>query len=86
MKKTKGFSYDSEIDIDVIEHINKQPRQGQYIIDLIRKDMNEPDQIELIVRNYVDKLLKERQIKIDNKKEGSISKNDITALLNLGKQ
>ena len=56
MKKTKGFSYNTETDMDVINHIRKQPHQANYILELIRADMFESKNtnIEEIVKRYVE--------------------------------
>lgn len=81
----KGFSYHIIRDADVIEHIKKQPNEANYIIGLIRADMNEPDDIELLVKKYVEELLKNKNIKLDNKKEGNISKDSVADLLNIGR-
>lgn len=72
MKKTKGFSYDTEKDMDVINHIEKQPHQANYILSVIRCDMSKPkeESLEAIIEKYVEKLLK-------NKKKAKISKDII---------
>lgn len=85
MKKVKGFSYNTEKDMDAIRYIEKQPHQANYIIGLVRADMNKVDDIELLVKKYVEKILKEKNIKVDNKKVDNISKDDIINLLNVGK-
>lgn len=84
MKKVKGFSYDTEIDRSVIEHIEKQPIQNKYIWNLVRDDMNKSDnEIEELVRKYVEKMLKGMDIK---KVEGNkVDINSVMDLLNLGK-
>lgn len=64
MRKTKGFSYDPEKDMDVIKHINKQQNGSQYIWDLVRKDMkSQENNIEHIVKKYIEKYLKNFEIK-----------------------
>ena len=84
--KVKGFSYHIENDIDVIEHIKKQPNEANYIIGLIRSDMNKIDNdIETLVKKYVKELLKSKSIQFDDKKEGNISKDNIADLLNIGR-
>lgn len=82
MKKVKGFSYDTEKDKDVIEYIQKQPHQANYIWNLVRKDMqSNNDQIEDMVRKYVEKILKEKNIEIKDKKKTNISKNEVMEFL-----
>lgn len=57
MKKTKGFSYDTNKDMDVINHIEKQPHQANYILSVIRSDMSKPkDEIQILVKKYVEEL------------------------------
>lgn len=79
MKKVKGFTYDAEKDKDVIEYIEKQPNQSRYIWNLVRQDMNK-NSLKNLVRQYVEEILKEKNIKLDQK---SITKNDIAQLLNI---
>lgn len=83
MKKVKGFSYDTEKDMDIIKHIEKQPHQANYIINLVRKDIQQnSNEIENIVRKCVEKILKDKNIEIKSN-ENSINKNDINQLLNI---
>lgn len=83
MKKVKGFSYDTEKDKDVIEYIEKQPHQANYIWNLVRKDMCKTEsEIEELVKKYIEKYLKDK--KIDIKEESKISFDDVKNLLNLG--
>lgn len=85
MKKVKGFSYDTEKDKDVIEHIEKQPHQANYIIGLVKKDMNNKnDKIEELVKKYVKEMLEDKNIEL-KENNNKISKNDIMDLLNIGK-
>ena len=84
MRKIKGFSYNTERDMDVIKHIEKQPHQARYIIGLVRMDMGKVSDVELLVRKYVEEILKDRNINIDSKKVDNISKDDIANLLNIG--
>ena len=72
MNKTKGFSYDPEKDMDVINHIEKQPHQANYILSVIRSDMSKQkeESLEAIIERCVEKLLK-------NKKKAKISKDII---------
>ena len=84
MKKVKGFSYDTEIDKDVIEHIEKQPHQSNYIWSLVRADMSRSNSdMEHLVRKYVNEILKEKNIK-GTIQETKIKKTDIQQLLNIG--
>lgn len=86
MKKVKGFSYDTEKDKDVIEHIEKQPHQANYIIELIRKDMNNKnDEIEELVKKYVKEILKNKNIEL-KENNNRVSKNDVMDLLNIGNE
>lgn len=83
MKKVKGFSYDTEKDKDVIEYIEKQPHQANYIWNLVRKDMCKTEsEVEELVKKYIEKYLKDK--KIDIKEESKISFDDVKNLLNLG--
>lgn len=85
MKKVKGFSYDTEKDKDVIEHIEKQPHQANYIIELIRKDMNNKnDKIEELVKKYVKEILKDKNIEL-KENNNRVSKDDVMDLLSIGK-
>lgn len=85
MKKVKGFSYDTEKDKDVIEHIEKQPHQANYIIELIRKDMNNKnDKIEELVKKYVKEILKNKNIEL-KENNNRVSKDDVMDLLSIGK-
>lgn len=81
--KTKGFSYHIENDRDTIKHIENQPNQSSYILNLVRKDMD-GDNLELIVKKYVEELLENKEIKSVNKKANNISKDNIVDLLNIG--
>lgn len=81
--KTKGFSYHIVKDADVINHIEKQINQSSYIWNLVRKDINKPDDIELIIKQYVDKLLNNKNIRFNDKKENNISPCDIDQLLGI---
>lgn len=83
MKRTKGFVYDTERDKDVIEHIESQPIQSKYIWDLVRADMNKVDDIEELVKKYVEKILKDKNLEVDNKNK--IELNSVMDLLNIGK-
>lgn len=84
MRKVKGFSYDTEKDKDVIEHIEKQPLQNKYVWDLIRVDMNKSEnEIEVLVEKYVREMLKGMDVKkVDDNK---VDINSVMDLLNLGK-
>lgn len=84
MQKTKGFIYDDELDKDIIEQIEKQPHQANYIKSLIRADMNkQDDNIELLVKKYVEKILKDKNLKSEDNQE--IELNSVMDLLNIGK-
>ncbi len=84
MKRTKGFAYDTEVDRDVIEHIEKQPIQNKYIWDLVRADMNKSDNnIEELVRKYVEKILKDKNLEVNNKSK--IELDSVMDLLSIGK-
>lgn len=84
MNKTKGFSYDTEKHMDIINHIEKQPHQANYIIELVRADMYKSgNDIEELVKKYVKKYCKE----VDSKEEDGteIGIDSVMDLLNLGK-
>lgn len=80
MRRVKGFSYDTERDKDVIEHIGKQPNQCQYVWGLVRKDMGKKDNIKEIVKKYVEEILKNKNVEIKNT---IVSKKDINQLLDI---
>lgn len=84
MKRVKGFSYDTETDKDVIEHIEKQPVQNKYVWNLIRNDMNKSgNEIEMLVEKYVREMLKDMDVKkVD---DNNVDINSVMDLLNLGK-
>ena len=84
MKNTKGFSYDTEKHMDVINHIEKQPHQANYIIELVRADMYKiGNDIEELVKKYVKKYCKE----VDSKEaeDTGIGIDSVMDLLNLVK-
>lgn len=58
MNKTKGFNFDTEKDKDVLDHIEKQGNQSEYIKRLVRDDMKR-NSLESIIRREVDRHLKE---------------------------
>lgn len=68
MNKVKGFNYNTEKHKHIIEHIEKQLNQSQYIWSLVEKDMNSEnieDKIERIVR----RLLKDMDVHITEKEK-----------------
>lgn len=84
MKKVKGFVYHTKKDIDVIKYIEKQPHQSNYIWNLVREDMNKKhNKIEELVRKYVEKILKEKNIDINKSHEVKVTDSDISQLLNI---
>lgn len=86
MKKVKGFSYNTEKDKDVIEYIEKQPHQANYILNLIRKDMNKKNnELEYLVKKYVEELLKDKKMTIKTNQNDNITKENVMDLLNIGK-
>lgn len=85
MKKVKGFSYDTEKDKDIIEHLQKQPNQSQYIWSLVRQDMGKDNDIEKLVKMYVEEILKSKNIKFDDKNT-NITQKSVMGLLSVGKQ
>ena len=58
MKRVKGFNFDTVDDKGIIEHIEKQGNQSNYIKELVKKDMKGSDMQEL-VRKAVDEYLEE---------------------------
>ncbi len=87
MKRVKGFSYDTEKDKDVIDYIEKQPHQANYILNLIRNDMCKKDNdIEILVRKYVEDILKDKSIKTTDNKNNKISKENVMDLLKMGEK
>lgn len=85
MQRVKGFSYDDELDKDVIEQIEKQPHQANYIKGLVRADMykKEGDDIEFLVKKYVEEILKDKKFKSYDEK--SIELDSVMDLINLGR-
>ena len=81
MIKVKGFGYDTEKDKNVIEHIQKQPHQANYIWSLVRQDMNK-ESIEEIVRKQIEKYLENMNL---TKKEETVSidTEEVLNILNL---
>lgn len=63
MNKTKGFNYNIEKHQHIIEYIEKQPNQSQYILNLVEKDMKGTN-IQELVKKEVDKYLEETAQKI----------------------
>lgn len=78
MKKVKGFSYDTEKDKQIIDHIEKQPNGSHYIWELVRKDM-QGSSIEEIVRREIQKYAKD----INFEKKIEIDTNEIMRIKNL---
>lgn len=79
MRKVKGFSYDTEKDKDVIDHVDKQPNGSQYVWELVRKDIKGSD-LETIVKGIIEKYLKE--INLSASKE-PIDADEIRNILNI---
>lgn len=82
--KTKGFSYDPEEDMDVIDHLDKQPNFSLYLKELVRKDMKN-NSIEEIVKRQIEKYLQGMNLSagINNKNTMEISELDIKNILDL---
>lgn len=87
MKKTKGFSYDTEKDMDVINHIEKQPHQANYILELVRSDMFKlkDTDIEKMVKKYVREYCESLNLSSKEVEENKIGIGNVMDLLNLGK-
>lgn len=86
MRKVKGFSYHVKDDEEVIKYIESQPNQSQYIWNLVREDMNkskDSKKIEQLVKKYVEKTLKDKEIEIKQNKSNKINKKEIDQLLNI---
>lgn len=81
MKKVKGFSYDTEKDKDLIEHIGKQPNYSQYIWSLVRKDMNK-ESIESLIQKEIQKYLDKFEIN-SQENEAEIDSNEVINILNM---
>lgn len=58
MKRVKGFNFDTVEDKSIIDHIEKQGNQSNYVKELVRNDMKGSDMQEL-VRKAVDEYLEE---------------------------
>jgi hypothetical protein len=83
VRKTKGFSYDPEIDKDVINHIDSQQNGSQYVWGLVRADMSE-NSIENIVNRQIKKYLQDHEITAGSKeKDIKLDANEIKNILNL---
>lgn len=63
MNKTKRFNYNIKKHQHIIEYIEKQPNQSQYILNLVENDMKDMN-LEEIVKKEVDKYLEETAQKI----------------------
>ncbi|MEY8416348.1 hypothetical protein AAK964_08600 [Tissierella praeacuta] len=56
MKRVKGFNFDTEADKEIIEHIERQGNQSDYIKKLVKNDMESTD-LEEFIKKQVDKHL-----------------------------
>lgn len=88
MKRVKGFGYDTEKDMDAIEHIDKQPHQGNYILNLVRADMNkkrlDKGSIRDIVRKEIEKYLEDADVEIKTKEKlVSINAQEVMNILDM---
>lgn len=83
MKKVKGFSFNTETDKNLLDHLNNQPNQSNYIKELIRKDMQD-NSIEEIIKRHIQDYLENMDIKADKKEETvSIDTDEVMNILNL---
>ena len=57
--KTKGITYHVLNDKTIIDHIQKQPNQSRYVLDLVEGDMNKESEAKK-KKKIVDQILKER--------------------------
>lgn len=80
MKRVKGFSFETEEDKDIINHIESQPNQSMYIKELVRKDMRATS-IEEIVRQQIEKYLEGLEFK--KEKSVSIDTDEVMNILQL---
>ena len=85
MKKIKGFSYDTQKDMDAIDHIAQQPHQANYILNLVRDDMVEKISMEDLVKMYVREYCKEMNISIKEDVINNMSMDSTTDILKMGK-
>lgn len=81
MRKVKGFNYDTEKHKHIIAHVDKQANGSQYIWSLVEKDMNQ-NSIEVLVRQQIEKYLKDLKLDINNPTE-NIDTGEIMSILNL---
>jgi len=79
MNKVKGFNYDTIKHKSIIDHIKKQPNQSQYIWVLVERDMK--NNMEDIIRKYIDEYLRKTNIKTEQKTE--INTSSIKEILNM---
>ena len=74
MRKVKSFSVDDVLDLDIINHLEKQSNTSEYIKRLIRNDINNKSeslteaQKEEIKRIVLD-MLKDKDISIKEEEE-----------------
>lgn len=59
MNKVKGFNFDTIKDKIVLQHIEAQGNQSQYIKELVKKDL-ENENMEELVKIHVEKVLEEK--------------------------
>lgn len=70
MRKVKSFSVDDVLDLDIINHLDKQSNTSEYIKRLIRNDINSKTealteaQKEEVMRIVLD-MLKDKNISIN---------------------
>lgn len=92
MKKVKGFSYDTEKDKDIIDHIDDQPNGSKYIWNLVRKDIdNNQYKIKEIIKEEITKQLnnynlesnRNRKKETIEKEKNTIDTQAITDILNM---
>lgn len=81
MKRVKGFHFNIIEDKDVIEYIEKQPNQSNYIKGLVRKDI-QGSSIEEIVRQQIEKYLEGIELKT-KEKSVRIDTEEVLNILNL---
>lgn len=83
MRKVKSFSVDDVLDLDIIDHLDKQSNTSEYIKRLIRNDINNKPQVlteaqkEEVMR-IVSDMLKNKNISI--KEEEVFDKDAMDAL------
>lgn len=90
MRKTKGFSYDDEKDLDVINYLDAKHDFSGYIKQLIRDDMNKND-IRTIIDERIEEYMTTHSLsglsclseKVEDRDENIIEKDILDDIMNM---